>query len=391
MSSSSSGAQSSQTPTANKIQATDLYNRVQSARQDIYSFDTTASAQGLLDAINTCPDIPKSISNGTGMGKLNQVDQVLSRVLEDVHTSLKKASEKYGTKERGLRDQFKHRVSSFRKSKCLDTLQACLKDISAVLAPLRVSLDEEASRGEFADEGSEVAPEALAVPSMPLPTSSPSPEPLTTPADSQTPPSPLTPNNQGERHLIRGEALNVARKTFKTMEIASGIIPVVGSYVGAAAKVGLAFVESIQTMDKNDDLAGDLWNHTSKLSRLLERFKSQTGPEPGDELAIHVNDLLRELLSVREKVEKWSSLGRFKKAFSSHDHAEALKEYQETIQTVLEEMQLLASLNTTDIMIELKNAEVRKEQRRLLDRLGDAKYGARGNTIEEVICLTGTR
>ncbi|KIO24817.1 hypothetical protein M407DRAFT_25779, partial [Tulasnella calospora MUT 4182] len=106
---------------------------------------------------------------------------------------------------------------------------------------------------------------------------------------------------------------------------------------------------------------------------------------------IYSENLSRELLSVREKVEKWSSLGRFKKAFSSHDHAEALKEYQETIQTALEEMQLLASLNTTDIMIELKNAEVRKEQRRLLDRLGDAKYGARGNTIEEVICLTGTR
>lgn len=38
-----------------------------------------------------------------------------------------------------------------------------------------------------------------------------------------------------------------------------------------------------------------------------------------------------------------------------------------------------------------ETSEVRKEQRRLLDRLGDGKYGARGNAIEGVTCLPGTR
>lgn len=37
------------------------------------------------------------------------------------------------------------------------------------------------------------------------------------------------------------------------------------------------------------------------------------------------------------------------------------------------------------------DSELRKEQRRLLDRLGDANYGARGDAIEDVICLPGTR
>lgn len=34
---------------------------------------------------------------------------------------------------------------------------------------------------------------------------------------------------------------------------------------------------------------------------------------------------------------------------------------------------------------------IREKQRLLLDRLGDASYGARGNTIDEVVCLPGTR
>lgn len=34
---------------------------------------------------------------------------------------------------------------------------------------------------------------------------------------------------------------------------------------------------------------------------------------------------------------------------------------------------------------------LREEQQRLLDRLGDASYGARGDAIEDVICLEGTR
>lgn len=55
-----------------------------------------------------------------------------------------------------------------------------------------------------------------------------------------------TPENQKVGSSISGEALSIARKTFKSMEMGSGAIPVVGSYIGAAAKVGLAFVETLQ-------------------------------------------------------------------------------------------------------------------------------------------------
>lgn len=59
--------------------------------------------------------------------------------------------------------------------------------------------------------------------------------------------SPLnTPKDQKSRAPISDGALSIARKTFKSVEIGSGAIPIVGTYVGAAAKVGLAFVETLQ-------------------------------------------------------------------------------------------------------------------------------------------------
>ncbi|KIO27423.1 hypothetical protein M407DRAFT_243362, partial [Tulasnella calospora MUT 4182] len=41
--------------------------------------------------------------------------------------------------------------------------------------------------------------------------------------------------------------------------------------------------------------------------------------------------------------------------------------------------------------VELRNIEVQEQKRRLLDRLGDGKYGAQGSAIEDVSCFPGTR
>lgn len=51
------------------------------------------------------------------------------------------------------------------------------------------------------------------------------------------------PENPTER--LR-ERVEVARAAFEVIEAISGTIPVVGSYVGAGAKVGLAVVEMVQ-------------------------------------------------------------------------------------------------------------------------------------------------
>lgn len=45
---------------------------------------------------------------------------------------------------------------------------------------------------------------------------------------------------------IRSKGLGLAKTTFKTVDAISGTIPVAGSYIGAAAKVGLVVVEMVE-------------------------------------------------------------------------------------------------------------------------------------------------
>ncbi|KAG9014188.1 hypothetical protein FRB90_005554 [Tulasnella sp. 427] len=144
-------------------------------------------------------------------------------------------------------------------------------------------------------------------------------------------------------------------------------------------------------MDSNDDLAKDLVAQTARLSSLLQHFRGGSKAGQHDVISNRVDELHRELQDMQTKVNEWESKGRFAKAFFSRDGAETLKGHQSTIKTALEEMQFLASLNISDMMIELRNTELQEEAGRLLDRLGDGKYGSRGDTLEEIICFPGTR
>ncbi|KAG9005803.1 hypothetical protein FRB90_010183 [Tulasnella sp. 427] len=92
-------------------------------------------------------------------------------------------------------------------------------------------------------------------------------------------------------------------------------------------------------MDKNDELAKDLGAQTSRLMKLLQRFN--TGLEAADHeslIAERINDLHGLLLTSNSE-----------------------------------------------------NADSHKEEHQLLDRLGDGKYGARGNTLDDILCYPGTR
>ncbi|KAG9012161.1 hypothetical protein FRB90_006832 [Tulasnella sp. 427] len=126
-------------------------------------------------------------------------------------------------------------------------------------------------------------------------------------------------------------------------------------------------------MDRNDDLAKDLGAQTVRLSSLLQYFNGGFKAGQHDLIANRVDALHRELQDMRDRVNAWESKGRFANAFFSRDRAETLKGHQSTIQTALEEMQL------------------QEEAGRLLDRLGDGKYGSRGDTLEEIVCFPGTR
>ncbi|KAG9016696.1 hypothetical protein FRB90_002451 [Tulasnella sp. 427] len=101
--------------------------------------------------------------------------------------------------------------------------------------------------------------------------------------------------------------------------------------------------------------------------------------------------MISQLKSIQDQIKTLSSSSTFKKLVAADGRADTLKGHQETIRTALEETQLLVSLNAADLLQELYDAEIRKEQRRLLNCLGDANYGAKGDAVEDVICLPGTR
>lgn len=58
--------------------------------------------------------------------------------------------------------------------------------------------------------------------------------------------SPNPVEDQENHSPTRDGAVTVARKTFKTIEVLSGLIPGFGNFVGAGAKAGLAFVTMIE-------------------------------------------------------------------------------------------------------------------------------------------------
>ncbi|KAG8948884.1 hypothetical protein FRC04_009222 [Tulasnella sp. 424] len=326
------------------------------------------AAQNLQRTINNLPNLPQDVA------PIKDTVERFIHVLEAVYSTLKKASETYGKKERGFRDMIKYGVASLRRSKCTDILETGREDIENISTTLRAKTVEETLVSEH---------------------------PTCQQALIRALPSNL-PKDQETLNQVRAGALTVARRTFQAVEVVSGAIPVVGSYVGGVAKVGLAFVNMIETMDKNEDVVKELASRTSRLSTYLEHFKNKLNAEHGDVIATHIQDLHRSLESqddissrelgfIEKKVSQWHSLGHFKKALLAGDHAEELKSHQDAVRSALEETQLLVSLKTTDLVIELKNKELRAERHRLLGCLGDGRYGARGNSIDDVVCLPGTR
>ncbi|KIO28557.1 hypothetical protein M407DRAFT_22295 [Tulasnella calospora MUT 4182] len=376
------------------------------------------AAESLLQAINDLPDVPLDASVIPFKDTLVE----FIRVLEGAHARVKDVSEKYGRKEIGLLGGIKNKLPSRRRGRCTDTLRTARDDIENASTNFRNCLHTISTSGNSATgpiQHSETPSELQPQPNTPLirvdyPSESlePSRTLQTKPAEQTvgaghetSHPTSLTDSSPGpakkteNRSKTREGALIAARETFKAVEAMSGAIPGVGGFVGIAAKVGSAFVNMIETMDKNEDVSEELASHTSKLSTYLERFKKNVGAEKGDEVAGHVEDLRKELECVQQKVKTWQSSGRFKKLLLSSDHAEELKANQDSVQTALEEMQarsasspdLLVSLKITDLVVELKDTGLRAERTRLLDRLGNGSYGASRRAIEDVVCLPGTR
>ncbi|KIO27588.1 hypothetical protein M407DRAFT_23131 [Tulasnella calospora MUT 4182] len=141
-------------------------------------------------------------------------------------------------------------------------------------------------------------------------------------------------------------------KTFKAVKTVSCVIPAVGDFVGVAAKVGLAFIDTIETMDQNEAVSKELAAHTSKLSTYQGYVEKKSDVDSGDDLVNHINNLHRHVgHCLAGDRDLWNSSGRPKKVFLASDHGNELKGYQDTIQNALEEMQIPVSLKNADIVV----------------------------------------
>ncbi|KAG9034098.1 hypothetical protein FS837_002289 [Tulasnella sp. UAMH 9824] len=330
-----------------------------------------------------------------------------------VRPKLQKASDTYGEKKSGFRNKMKDMFSP--RNKCTQELESCRNEVDGALAALPDHWILETTIGEmfglyYIDDGptdtftrlsfdvySEDQPERsdnsqpqadtpLTGNGIPATTveeeidheTDPVPRIVTSESTVATPPpsqdkGSAVPGDQVNDSPKRREWLGGMKTVFNAVKGISGIIPVIGTYVGAAAKVGGTVVDIIQQMEGNEEAAIDLTSHTRQLSDMLQRFENG------------------ELQDIQLRVTDLNSSSALKKAFSSADRAETLKGYQDTIRTALEQIQLLATLNTTTSITESYDEGTREQQQRLLDRLGDASYGARGDSVEDVICLKGTR
>ncbi|KAG8935564.1 hypothetical protein FRC00_010896 [Tulasnella sp. 408] len=375
-----------------------------------------AAAQQLLQSINKSPyaqivsddnsDVPEDIREA--------VEQFI-RVLKEVSTKLEKVASKYGVRKRGVRERVKYFLSMLRGGRCTQVLETCEDEVSKASTSVRNSIDQADQASAVSNNGTErgirvamgkkdhAAPSAKETheagagcvdqPAAPqtsarAPTSQPRP-------DAKQPAA--APGNQ-PKGTGRRMALDAATKIFSTVETVSGVIPLVGQYIGAGAKVGLTCVEMAQVMYSNEDAAEELTSRTEKLSTLLQPF-AQGSYEPEKEEATKlVQELQRQLQSVRGEIARLQLDGNFTKFVSSGGRSESLKEWDEKIRTTMNDIQLVINLQTADHVVDLyikaarkEREDLRKEREELIDRLGDANYGARDSEIENVVCFPGTR
>ncbi|KIO30957.1 hypothetical protein M407DRAFT_20080 [Tulasnella calospora MUT 4182] len=330
----------------------------------------------------------------------------LLNILESAQRKLQEASNKYGARPKRFRSKVKYFFTYLDRNECTEILEACQNDITGALVALPDRWSPQVTPGESSDRSPNFDTQAIPQPTPVAHPAEPAEKPgasatnSTTPvAPSQTPPAPMHAPNQQQvvpegnstGPSKRRKPLSAIKTALDIIEAASKPIPVAGPYLEAAAKVGNIVVQMVQGMDSNEETAKDLKDHASRLSEVLDTARGESVRKQKEIMTACMNDVQKELQSLQAKLEEMNGLSRANKAFFFRDHDETMKGYKEKIRIALEVMQVLNNLNTARLVTELHDAEGRKEQRRLLGLLGDAKYGIRGAAVEDVICLPNTR
>ncbi|KAG8971124.1 hypothetical protein FRC05_011493 [Tulasnella sp. 425] len=274
----------------NQLSQASFYTRVEDAKREASSIlqetsnwprDSATAVKGLLETINDAPDLrdipfePNSMPDG-----LRAAIEQYASVMKDVGERLKKTYSKYGS-NRKFSDVVKYPFAPLSKDGCGAALRGCRNDVDKALAAVRDHLEDKPVTRKHCRPIEKAETNRLAVeypltgqanesPADPArnrnhPTDADAePTPVQQPpgnepnlfartpekAISQSPSvaeAPSVDHTQSEQAIgRRRERLEIAQTTFETIEGISGAIPVVGSYIGAGCKVGLAVVKMIQ-------------------------------------------------------------------------------------------------------------------------------------------------
>ncbi|KAG9038748.1 hypothetical protein FS837_001166 [Tulasnella sp. UAMH 9824] len=354
--------------TAAAVQPTEIHNRfadVKSAIIDLikntaWTSNSSKTQQRLLQAVDNLENVPENTAH-LSAGENTVMDDYM-RALEHVRGRLEEASAKYGGRNAGKRDKFKHSWAHLDRSGGVQVLEACRSEVDAAVNRLRSHLKIQPAEG----------------PTQNAPSSSPS--------------------TQAKAKSNLSSNLKIAQTTFNTVETVSGTIPLIGTYVGAAAKLGSTIVDMWQGMDSNKEAAKSLEARMAALAEHLEYFQAQPKENQKEETNERIRNLQLQLKLVGGEIETLDSKGAITRAFLSRNNAETLNGFQEQIKAAENEIhvrkctfgvyfprQLISSSTATH------GVEINAERRALLDRLGDGSYGAHGDTIEDATCLKGTR
>ncbi|KAG9031543.1 hypothetical protein FS837_002952 [Tulasnella sp. UAMH 9824] len=373
---------SSAPPSHSQTPHSDMSRRAEAVRTAVISIlkDTdwpkvvTDDVQALIKTMNALADIDKVTTNETkilGDPKVS-IKSVLNE-LESVHLRLKEESDKYGAKKSVLRRGFKKLVSRPDATRCSGVLKACRSDVekSSVILKSLFSNPDTTNEQHFSKiaEGQTTVDSRLPGTQTPPATATlaptAAPNPAASPAYSDNPqlgstqiPEATQASSTGpskEKGSSRcGKLLSNAKQAFKFAEALSGALPVVGSYVGAVAKVGSTVVDMIQAMDDNDETAEKLGSHVYRLSNILEKFSNQPRQSESSQTAKEMEDLQQALRDVKHEIaEQQSQLG-VSKFWNSSDQSGSLKKLQEKVRVALEEIELLTNLKTSFLVEELR-------------------------------------
>ncbi|KAG8946352.1 hypothetical protein FRC04_011898, partial [Tulasnella sp. 424] len=242
---------------------------IKSLQNTAWTGNSTKAAQGLQQTINTLPNIPADASDTST--EVKKAIEELVGVLRDVQAKLEEESSKYGEKNKGFRHKMKHLPAHFDRDGGIRTMGICRNNIKSAVDRLQIHQNT-------------ASPEAL----------------------SQHP-KPSVGDVQAQDKSKRDERLSIAKTTFDLVEKISGVIPIVGTYVGSAAKVGSTIVDMIAGMDGNEEAARKLESRMATLSGHLEYFKKRPQENQKEETSKRIQDLQLQLKLVGKEMEALNS------------------------------------------------------------------------------------